>query len=373
VKTKSLRVAGIMSGTSLDGIDVAIVDIRWPDLKLIAFHTERYPQSLRKRILAVSNTTCHTAEIARLHFEIPEHYTRAVKTCAAANSIPLESVQLIGCHGQTVYHEGPRCSLQLGEGAVLAERLGIETITNFRARDIAAGGHGAPLVPYFDWHALTHPEVNRVAINIGGIANVHALPAKAKAEEVFAFDTGPGNMIIDDLATIRTKGRQTYDHNAAFGLKGNLHRPTLDRLLKNRYFKQPPPKSAGREQYGADYVRNLIDSCGGIDNAITTATAFTATTIALGIQRFIETKFEVHECLVSGGGVHNPLLMGYLQGMLPSAYVHSIDDIGIPADAKEAMAFALLAAATKLGHSSNLPSATGASHPVPLGQFHPVG
>lgn len=361
-----MRVAGIMSGTSLDGIDVAVVDIAWPSIKLVAFASTPYSKTLRKRILAVSNADCHTRDIARLHYELGELYAAAVQ------AINIKGIQLIGCHGQTIYHEGPRCTLQIGEGAIIAERTGIETITNFRARDIAAGGQGAPLVPFFDWMVLTHKEVNRVSINIGGIANVHALPIKAKAADVFAFDTGPGNMVIDQLATIATNGKQSYDKDGKLGRKGTLNRPLLKQLLKDKYFLKAPPKSAGREQYGTALVDKLIQSGLPIEDLIATATAFTAVTIAEGIERFISPKFRVDECLVSGGGVHNPLLMAELQGFLPGSYVHSIDDIGIPADAKEAMAFAYLAAATKLGKPSNLPASTGASKPVLLGELHAV-
>lgn len=360
-----MRVAGIMSGTSLDGIDVAVVDITWPTLKLVKFTTTPYAKALRKRILAVSNTDCHTRDIARLHYELGELYAAAVLATG------VKGIDLIGCHGQTIYHEGPRCTLQIGEPAIIAERTGIETIANFRARDIAAGGQGAPLVPFFDWMVLTNDQVNRVAINIGGIANVHALPRKAKATDIFAFDTGPGNMVIDQLATIATNGKLAYDRDGKLGRKGSLNRPLLDKLLKDKYFKAPPPKSAGREQYGEAFIRNLIATGLPIVDLIATATAFTAMTIAQGIERFITPRFRVEECLVSGGGVHNPLLMAELQAMLPQSYVHPLDDIGIPSDAKEAMAFAWLAAATKLGKTSNLPSATGARRNVILGSVTP--
>ncbi|WP_051669429.1 anhydro-N-acetylmuramic acid kinase [Bryobacter aggregatus] len=360
-----MRVAGVMSGTSLDGIDVAVVDIDWPKFEVVKFASTPYTKTLRKKILAVSNTDCHTRDIARLHYELAECYAAAI----AALGVP--DIDLIGCHGQTVYHEGPRCTLQLGEGAVIAERLGIETITNFRARDLAAGGHGAPLVPFFDWMMLTRPEIHRVAINIGGIANVHALPAGAAATEVFAFDTGPGNMVIDQLTVIATNGKQQYDRDAVLGRKGKLDHRLLRRLLRDPYFRKAPPKSAGREQYGEDFVAKLIETGLPLVDLIATATAFTAASIAEGITRFIVPHFAPDECLVSGGGVHNPLLMAELQGLLPTTYVHSIDDIGIPADAKEAIAFAVLAAATKLGIPSNLPSATGARHAAVLGQLHP--
>ncbi|MBM3759588.1 MAG: anhydro-N-acetylmuramic acid kinase [Acidobacteria bacterium] len=359
-----MRVAGIMSGTSLDGIDVAVVDINWPAIKLVAFASTPYPAQLRKRILAVSNTNCHTRDIARLHYELGERYAAAVL------AMNVKKIDLIGCHGQTIYHEGPKCTMQIGEGAIIAERTGIETITNFRARDIAAGGQGAPLVPFFDWMTLTHSEVNRVSINIGGIANVHALPKKAKAKDVFAFDTGPGNMVIDQLAHLATKGKQSYDKDGKLARKGALNRKLLAQLLKDKYFLKAPPKSAGREQYGKELIEKLSATGLPIEDLIATATAFTACSIAESIERFITPKFKVDECLVSGGGVYNPVLMAELQGLLPKSYVHAIDDIGIPSDAKEAMAFAYLAAATKLGKPSNLPASTGARKSVLLGEIH---
>ena len=362
-----MRVAGIMSGTSLDGIDVAIVDVAWPSFELVAFASTPYSAALRKRILAVSNADCHTREIARLHYELGELYAAAVA------ALGVKKIELVGCHGQTIYHEGPRCTFQIGEGAVIAERLGIETITNFRARDVAAGGQGAPLVPFFDWVALTNDQVNRVAINIGGIANVHALPKKAKSTDVFAFDTGPGNMVIDQLAVIATGGRQSYDKDGKLGQKGKLNRALLKRLTADKYFLKAPPKSAGREQYGKALIAKMMKTGLPIEDLIATATAFTAVTIAEGIERFVAPKFKVDECLLSGGGVHNPVLMAELQGLMPGSYVHSISDVGIPADAKEAMAFAYLAAATKLGKPSNLPSATGAKRAVVLGEIHPAG
>ena len=357
-----IRVAGIMSGTSLDGIDVAVVDVDWPKFELVKFVSVPYSKALRKRILAVSNAECHTREIARLNFELGEAYAAAVIACGVSG------IELVGCHGQTIYHEGPRCTLQIGEGAVIAERLGVETITNFRARDVAAGGHGAPLLPFFDWIALTHPEINRVTVNIGGIANVHALPTGAEVDEVFGFDCGPGNMVIDQLAVLATGGKLSYDLDAKLGRQGKLDRRLLHRLLRDPYFKKAPPKTAGREQYGEALIAKLVATRLPLVDLIATATAFTATSIAEAIDRFVTPKFAVDECLVSGGGARNPLLMAELQGLLPKSYVHSIDDIGIPADGKEAIAFAMLAAAAKLGIASNMPGATGARRAVVLGE-----
>ncbi len=361
-----MRVAGIMSGTSLDGIDVAIIDVSWPKFELVKFVSRPYSKAMRKRILAVSNADCHTREIARLNFELGEAYAAAVLGCGVAG------IELVGCHGQTIYHEGARCTLQIGEGAVIAERLGVETVTNFRARDVAAGGHGAPLLPFFDWIALTHREVNRVTVNIGGIANVHALPAGAEADEVFGFDCGPGNMMIDQLASLATGGKLSYDKDAKLGRQGKLDRPLLQRLLRDPYFKKQPPKTAGREQYGAAFVAKMVATGLPLVDLIATATAFTAASIAGAIERFVTPEFAVDECLVSGGGARNPLLMAELQGLMQKSYVHSIDDVGIPADGKEAIAFAMLAAAAKLGITSNMPGATGARRRVVLGEFSPA-
>lgn len=370
---KKMRVAGIMSGTSLDGIDVAIVELEWPKgkrpvLETIACSTTTYPKKLRERILAVSNANCHSSEIARLHYELPEHYAGAVlSTCEQAEIDP-QSLDLVGCHGQTIYHEGPRCTLQIGEAAVLAERLGVETIANFRAADIAAGGQGAPLVPFFDWLMLTHPKANRVALNLGGIANLHGLPAKGKAEEVVAFDSGPGNMVMDQLAAIATKGKLTHDKNAKLASKGTPNEKLLNQLLKDRWFLAPPPKSAGREQYGEAFVKKLLASKLKMEDLLATATMFTAATIVIGISHHLIPRFAVDEVIAAGGGVHNPLLMRYLKELLGPIRLLTTDELGIPADAKEAIAFAVLAAAHKLGYASNLPSATGAARAVSLGQ-----
>lgn len=374
---KTFRTAGIMSGTSLDGVDVALVDINWPaqgkpKIVSLGHSTTPYTKKLRQEILAVSNTTCHTRQIARLSFQLAELYAEAFLRCCEEHQISAESFELIGSHGQTIYHEGPLCTLQIGEGAVIAERTGVETVSNFRPRDMAAGGHGAPLVPFFDWLMLTHAKKNRVALNLGGIANVHALPAGGRAEDVFAFDTGPANMVLDQLAVIATKGRQSYDKGSRLALRGHLDRALLDELLKDSYFRQAPPKSAGREQYGEAFIARLMATQLPVEDLIATATTFTAATVALGIERFIAPKFAVEECIVAGGGVHNPLLMSQLQGFLPAVRVYSIEELGIPADAKEAIAFALLAVATKLGRPANLPSATGARHPVVLGQINPA-
>jgi anhydro-N-acetylmuramic acid kinase len=357
-----MRVAGIMSGTSLDGIDVAVVDLRGKRIEVIAHSTRAYPEKIRRQILAVSNTNTHTSEISRLNFLLPGLYAAAVRKCG----VPLDTIELIGCHGQTVFHE-ERSTLQLGDGSVLAEELGIPVISDFRPRDMAAGGKGAPLVPFVDYRIYAHPKLGRVALNIGGIANITAIPPGGAPEDVIAFDTGPGNMVIDQLVAIHTDGRQTFDASGAIASQGRLNHKLLDRLLKAPYFKRRPPKTAGREQYGQEFVDDLLSTGEPLPNLITTATAFTAASIASSIQQFVD--HSVHEVIVSGGGAHNAVLMAYLQAFIPESKLRVSTEFGIDSDAKEAIAFAILAYETWNRRPSNLPSATGAKHPVILGKL----
>lgn len=363
-----MRVAGIMSGTSLDGIDVAIADISGKTVKTVSFASRPYPRRIRARLAAVSNSECHTSEISRLNFELGELYSKAViETCASAG-VPLESVELAGCHGQTIYHEGsgklPN-TLQIGEASVIAERLGIPVVSDFRTRDIAAGGLGAPLVPLVDYVLLGSATKNRVALNIGGIANITAIPRHAAAEQVIAFDTGPGNMVIDQLVSLHTGGSKTYDRDGRLAAGARVVRSLLDKLLRNPYYAAPPPKTAGREQYGSEFVRMLLNTGSPVPDLIATATALTAATIALGIRRFAP---ETDEVIVSGGGVHNRQLMAQLEALLAGRRVASSAEFGIDPDAKEAIAFAFLAYRTWRRLPGNLPSATGARHSVLLGK-----
>src|SRR3954447_23566007 len=268
-----MRVAGIMSGTSLDGIDVAVVEL--PAIRMLKFLSVPYPAKIRERLLAVSNAVTHTAEISRLNFEIAELYARAVKRAGP--------VDLIGCHGQTIFHEGRSNTLQIGEPAVLAERTGATVVSNFRARDIAAGGQGAPLVPFVDYKLFRHPKRRRIALNIGGIANITVIPAGARPEEVLAFDTGPGNMVIDALAREASGGTLRYDRGGKIAATGEVDRALLNELLRDRYYRQKPPKSAGREQYGSEFVQRMKRSGRSLPDLIATATVLTAATIAIGV------------------------------------------------------------------------------------------
>ncbi len=373
-----MRVAGIMSGTSLDGIDVAIVDIAGRGIQPVAFRAAPYPEKVRNAILGVSNTTTTTGEIARLHVLLGELYAAAVQETCKLRRVPLRSIGLVGCHGQTIYHQGEpvpflgnsvAATLQIGEAAVIAERLGVPVVSDFRPRDMAAGGKGAPLVPFVDYLLFRHPKRGRVALNIGGIANLTAIPPNARSNQVIAFDTGPGNMVMDALAAEFTGGRRRFDRDGRIAAKGCVDRVLLDRLLARSYYRQRPPKSAGREQYGAEFIAELKKSGLPLRDLIATSTALTAAAIAIGIERFVKPLMSIDDLIAAGGGVWNRTLMAYLQAFLPGIRISRTDDYGIDPDGKEAVAFALLAYQTYRHRPSNLPSATGARHPVVLGKI----
>lgn len=347
-----MRVAGLISGTSTDGIDVAVVDID-DRIQVVATKTVPYPPEVREAILSAADV----ATVSRLDFLLGELFAEALAKCG----VPLETIDLIGSHGQTIFHEGEpidflsrkiASTLQIGEPAVIAARTGIETIADFRPADIAAGGKGAPLVPFLDYQLFRHPEMARIALNIGGIANVTMILAAAKREDVVAFDTGPGNMVIDALAP-------PFDRDGERARAGRVNEPLLERLLADPYYQRQPPKSCGREQYGVDFVRRT-----GID--VSTATELTARTIALAIASYPATR----EVIVSGGGAHNGYLMERLRALIKPRVTTS-EEFGIDVDAKEAILFALLAYETHQRRAGNLPSATGARKPVILGKISP--
>jgi anhydro-N-acetylmuramic acid kinase len=373
----TMRVAGVMSGTSLDGIDVAIVDIHGEKVSCKAFHSTPYPKPLRDALLSVSNNITHTATISRLNFLLGALYADAVQEACRRKRIPLASIDLCGLHGQTIFHEGQpveylgmrvASTLQIGEAAVVAERTGIPTISNFRERDIAAGGKGAPLVPYVDYLLFRHRRIGRIALNIGGIANITVIPPAAKPEQVTAFDTGPGNMIVDALVFHKTLARQRYDRDGRIARGSKIHPRMLEAMLSDPYFALTPPKSAGREQFGHEFASGLIATGLPIDVLIATATEFTAQSIAIAIQPFEN----VSELIVSGGGVHNRQIMRRLRELLPRLAIVTTAAHGIDPDAKEAIAFAVLAHAHIERRPANIPSATGARHPAILGKSSPV-
>jgi len=371
-------VAGLISGTSADAIEVALVEIRGAGfgmrIRPLAHHSVPYPAGVRQAILAASNAPTHTATIAQLNVLVGELFAEAVVRCCRLSRISLAKVGLIGSHGQTIYHQGTpqklfgrrlACTLQIGEPALLAARTGVDVVADFRPADIAAGGQGAPLVPYVDYLLYRHRRLDRVALNIGGIANVTILPAGASPDGVLAFDTGPGNMILDALAARFTGGRQRFDRGGRMAARGRVNRPLLAQLLSDPYFRRRPPKSAGREQYGAEFVKPLLKRQLAPEDLMATATAFTAASIALGIRRFAGSPAEL---IASGGGLQNPQLMAQLAAFLPGVRIRSSDEFGIGSAAKEAIAFAVLAYESYHRRPGNLPSATGARHPVILGK-----
>ncbi|MFN0171846.1 MAG: anhydro-N-acetylmuramic acid kinase [Bryobacteraceae bacterium] len=361
-----MRVAGMMSGTSLDGIDVAIVDIEGRRLQTIGFRSKPYSPALRRRLLGVSNAATTTAEISRLNFLLGEAYAASVIETCKKTRVPLDSVELIGCHGQTIYHESGVNTLQIGEADVIAERTGVPVVSGFRTRDIAAGGKGAPLVPFVDQLLFRDRHRTRVALNIGGIANLTAVFPDGR---IAAFDTGPGNMVIDALTEEYTLGRQRFDRGGRIARRGRLQRDLLDNLMRDPYYRASPPKTAGREQYGAEFTARLKATGAPMEDLIATATVLTALTIALGVRQAAPAASEV---IVSGGGVHNPGILAHLAALLPGVEVTRSSDYGIDPDAKEAIAFAVLAYRTWRSRPSNIPSATGARHPVILGKMSPA-
>ena len=383
-----MRVLGMMSGTSADGIDVALVRITGAPPALIAkleeHHHVPFPAYMREGILRLANgAPTTTAEISELNFLLGAELARAAIAACKRWRVPLEEVSLIGSHGQTVFHMGAAArfqgkvrapsTLQIGETSIIAERTGVSTVGDFRTADMAAGGQGAPLVPFVDFLLYRDALRGRVALNIGGIANVTVIPAGAKAEDVFAFDTGPGNMVVDALVERITRKRSTYDRDARIALSGRTIPELLVRLMREPYLRRKPPKSAGREQFGEAYANSLLawgnQHHVGQADLVRTATVFTPLTIADAFRRFILPRTKIDELIVAGGGALNPLMMAQLAASLPGIEVVAASRFGVPAEAKEAFAFAVLAYETYHGRPSNVPSATGARHPAVLGKI----
>ena len=384
MSAKSMTVAGIMSGTSADGIDVAVVRIAAggarPKLKLLAHEGFAFPAPLRRSILAAMNAaSTSTAELARLNWRLGLAYAEAVSVTVKRHNVKLD---LIGCHGQTLYHQ-PRaasytgrrfaCTWQAGEAAVIAAALGVPVVSNFRPADMLAGGQGAPLVPLLDYVLFADARRGRVLQNIGGIANLTAIPAGAAADRIVAFDTGPGNMVIDALA--QELFAKPFDRNGAFAAEGAVIAPVLAAALRNPYFQLKPPRTAGREQFGREYAARFLADCRRHsekpEDALATATALTAETIARSYKRFVYPRMKGGvDYIVSGGGARNHTLMAILaQRLAPlGCELAASEEFGLPVEAKEAAAFALLAWQTWHRLPGNVPAATGAARHAILGQ-----
>ena len=385
-------VAGVMSGTSVDGIDVAIARIvgRSSSLhvRLLAHRHFSYPSQVREAILkAMDAPSARVADLARLNFLLGELYAEAVQETVRRGRMKIE---LIGCHGQTLYHQGDAASFlgrpvattwQTGEGSILAVRLGVPVVSDFRPADMAARGKGAPLVPFLDIAYYGHPQKLRILQNIGGIGNLTIVPPCARLSRigrVIAFDTGPGNMVIDACAQ-KLLGKP-FDTNGAVAAKGEVIEPALRKALADPFFRRQPPKTAGREQFGRKFVTHFLQWCGAgaaVPDVLATATALTAASIGKAVrQALMISKAKIPpregnaEYIVSGGGSKNPTLMRMIADQLrPLGFrVLASDELGMPAEAKEAIAFALLAYQTWNRQPGNVPSATGADHPVVLGK-----
>ncbi len=391
---RTMTIAGIMSGTSADGIDIALVRIgpakrgvashdHVPRLRLLTHIAVSYPAAVRKRILQMMNAReASVAEMSRLHWRLGQLYADAVETALRQHPMRLD---LVGCHGQTIYHQGAvqrylggdvACTWQMGEASVVAARLGVPVVSDFRSADLAVGGQGAPLVPLLDYVAFHDAKRNRVLQNLGGIGNLTVIRAGALQQNVFAFDTGPANMVIDALMT-ECCGKK-YDARGAMAARGRVLDAVVEKCLRQRFFHAPPPKSAGREEFGREFVAAFLAQCRQQskrpEDAVATATALTARSIGLAWKHFVEPALgdAPTDYIVAGGGVKNLTLMkmiGEELATLGKIRVSTSDDFGMPAVAKEAMAFALLAYQTWHGRPGNVPRATGAKRPVVLGKI----
>jgi len=390
-------IAGVMSGTSADGINVCLVRVMSPRtmwtrvtrpraagsaklaFKFLAQAQYPYPKPVRQAVLEAMNATrASVANLARLNFLLAELYAEAVLTTQRRFRLKAE---LIGCHGQTLYHQGEPANFlgrklavtwQSGEGAAIAARVGVPVVSDFRPADMAAGGKGAPLVPFLDFLLYRDQQVGRIVQNIGGIANLTAIPAGASPKQVTAFDTGPGNMVIDGV-TDRLFG-QPYDRDGRIAASGGVLEPVVAEVLRLPFFRRKPPKTAGREEFGREFAQRFGKRCGRASKAdvVATATALTARSIADALRRFVlPRRGSFREFVVSGGGANNPTLLAMLGNELRPLHltIRASDEFGLPSEAKEAAAFALMAYETWNRRPSNIPSATGAKRPVILGKI----
>jgi anhydro-N-acetylmuramic acid kinase len=382
-------VIGLMSGTSADGVDAALVQIdgsaRATSLRLHAFHTMPFPEGVREAILAASDPRTGTVDLlCRLNVALGEVFAEAALALARSAGISIGAVDLIGSHGQTVQHlPDPwplggypiRATMQLGEPSVIAERTGVMTVADFRPRDMAAGGEGAPLAPYVHHLLFGDAHRTRVVHNIGGISNVTVLPAAGELADVLAFDTGPGNMPIDGAISRMTGGRETFDHGGEHARRGRVHQPLVEELLTHPFLRRLPPKSTGREAFGASFLEHVFIRGAAVgvmgDDLIASLTAFTTATMVDAYRRFILPRHATVDSILCGGGSRNPTLAAWLRRELPEIEWHLCDDFGISADALEAVIFAVLAHETVCGHAANVPTATGAKRRVILGKVVP--
>lgn len=393
--SSSVLAIGLMSGTSADGVDAALVRITQrdaasrPSVATLAWRTTPYPEALRTAVLRVAAGGATTArEVCGLHAAIGEQFAAAALAICAHAGVEPAAISVIGSHGQTIWHEPagtapdypwPPATLQVGQGQIIAHRTGVTTVFDFRPRDVAAGGQGAPLVPVVDYLLFADPDEGRILLNIGGIANLTVLPAGCTAESVFGFDTGPGNMLVDGAVWRLTGGVLAYDRDGEMAAAGRADERFLAMMLSEPYFGLRPPKSTGRELFGPAYLKRCLSEAAamGIDppGIVATLTELTVRTIASAVKESVRGRGPFSAVIAGGGGVHNPVLMRRLAAHLAGSGLRlcTTAAFGVDPDAKEAIAFALLAWLTLNGRTGNLPGVTGARQAVVLGVIAPGG
>ena len=383
------RVVGMMSGTSVDGVDAALVEISGtdsePKVKLLAFENKPYPPQVREKIFSLFTPANATVDkVGYMNFLLGEIYAKSALSVIEKAGMKPEEIDVIGSHGQTIWHapipESPdgipvAYTVQIGEGSVIAERTGILTVSDFRVADMAAGGQGAPLVPFSEYLLYRREKESLLLQNIGGIGNMTVMPAGAKPRDVFAFDTGPGNMIIDAVISAVTGGEKTYDAGGETAAKGRVCNALLDILKEEPYYRQPLPKTTGREHFGVQYTEKILswwkENPIPVEDLLATVTDLTAYSIADAYERYVLPKYRASEIIVGGGGSYNATLLRFMKERFAphGVAVRTQEDLGLSSDAKEAVAFALMADCCMRGKANTLPSVTGAEHPAVMGKI----
>ena len=383
------RVVGMMSGTSVDGVDAALVEISGtdsePKVKLLAFENKPYPPQVREKIFSLFTPANATVDkVGYMNFLLGEIYAKSALSVIEKAGMKPEEIDVIGSHGQTIWHapipESPdgipvAYTVQIGEGSVIAERTGILTVSDFRVADMAAGGQGAPLVPFSEYLLYRREKETILLQNIGGIGNMTVMPAGAKPRDVFAFDTGPGNMIIDAVISAVTGGEKTYDTGGETAVKGKVCNALLDILKEEPYYRQPLPKTTGREHFGVQYTEKILswwkENPIPVEDPLATVTDLTAYSIADAYERYVLPKYQASEIIVGGGGSYNATLLRFMKERFAphGVAVRTQEDLGLSSDAKEAVAFALMADCCMRGKANTLPSVTGAEHPAVMGKI----
>lgn len=383
------HVVGMMSGTSVDGVDAALVEISGtdsePKVKLLAFENKPYPSQVREKIFSLFTPANATVDkVGYMNFLLGEIYAKSALSVIEKAGMKPEEIDVIGSHGQTIWHapipESPdgipvAYTVQIGEGSVIAERTGILTVSDFRVADMAAGGQGAPLVPFSEYLLYRREKETILLQNIGGIGNMTVMPAGAKPRDVFAFDTGPGNMIIDAVISAVTGGKKTYDAGGETAAKGKVCNALLDILKEEPYYRQPLPKTTGREHFGVQYTEKILswwkENPILVEDLLATVTDLTAYSIADAYERYVLPKYRASEIIVGGGGSYNATLLRFMKERFAphGVAVRTQEDLGLSSDAKEAVAFALMADCCMRGKANTLPSVTGAEHPAVMGKI----